>query len=184
MISGIQLIAVGCCNLDKFFKLHDNGHFSLSSNSAEIIKSLLKYVTFIYYWLTPAPVPVAKDGFIFIFLLGNEHTGIMLPNAHIPCINKSSKIHKISRTKILYFLTIQNAAIIGRNCLCSKTETSKQKRGMRMRAVCCIRAHPPLSSERELPDVTDPRKGLKQKEGMKECLTNTASTETKKQYQQ
>lgn len=85
-------------------------------------------------------MPVAKDGFIFIFLIGNEHTEITLPNACIPCVNKSGKVHKISKTKTLYFLTIQNMAAIGRNCLCSNNETSKQKRGVRMWAVCSIHA--------------------------------------------
>lgn len=85
-------------------------------------------------------MPVAKEGFIFIFLIGNEHTEITLPNAFISCINKSGKVHKISRTKTLYFLTIQNMAAVGRNCLCSNNETSKQKRGVRMLAVCSINA--------------------------------------------
>lgn len=40
-------------------------------------------------------MPVAKDG--FIFLIGNERIEIILPNAHIPCINKSGEVHKISK---------------------------------------------------------------------------------------
>lgn len=93
-------------------------------------------------------MPVAKNGFIFIFLIGNAHSEITLPNACNSCINKSGKVHKISRTKTLYFLTIQNTAAIGKNYLCSKNETSKQKRGMRVWAVCSIHAWLSPSSSR------------------------------------